>query len=57
MQCCNNKCNQGRDCPANVTRVKKSYPRYSSPEPNRSGFVERLLADVYHKLTRLHPLK
>jgi hypothetical protein len=57
MQCCNNVCNQGRECPAKVTRVKKSYPRYSLPEPSRSGFVERLLADVCRKLTKLHPLK
>jgi hypothetical protein len=57
MECCNNVCNQGRECPAKVTRVKKSYPRYSLPEPSRSGFVERLLADVYRKLTKLHPLK
>ncbi len=26
--CCDNKCNQGRDCPAQVAPVKCSYPRY-----------------------------
>ena len=25
--CCNDKCNQGRDCPAQVAPVKCSYPR------------------------------
>jgi hypothetical protein len=57
MECCNNKCEQGRDCPAKVTKVKKSYHRYHLSEPNRSGFVERLLADVCRKLTKLHPLR
>lgn len=26
-ECCDNKCNQGRDCPAKVAPVKCSYPR------------------------------
>lgn len=26
-ECCDNKCNQGRDCPAQVAPVKCSYPR------------------------------
>jgi uncharacterized metal-binding protein len=56
MECCTNQCDQGRNCPAKVTRVKKQYPRYRLSEINRSGFVERLLADVYRKLTKLHPL-
>jgi hypothetical protein len=25
--CCNDQCNQGRDCPAKVAPVKCSYPR------------------------------
>ena len=25
--CCNNKCNQGRDCPAQVANIKCSYSK------------------------------
>lgn len=25
MKCCDNNCNQGRDCPARVAPVKRSY--------------------------------
>ena len=27
-ECCDNKCNQGRNCPSKVAPVKLSYPRY-----------------------------
>jgi hypothetical protein len=26
-QCCNDECNQGRDCPAQVARIGCSYPK------------------------------
>lgn len=26
-KCCNNNCNQGRDCPAKVAPIKCSYPK------------------------------
>jgi hypothetical protein len=51
------QCNEKRECLTKVAKVKKRYPRYQLSEPNRSGLVERLLADVCRKLTKLHPLR
>lgn len=31
--CCDNKCEQGRKCPANVAKVGARYPRHASCEP------------------------
>jgi hypothetical protein len=28
MNCCDDKCNQGRDCPARVTKVGHRYPKH-----------------------------
>lgn len=34
MNCCNGygDCNQGRDCPARVTKVKQRYPKVQSAD-------------------------
>ena len=39
MTCCERygDCNQGRDCPNRVAKVKTQYPRYVSPEPPSLG--------------------
>lgn len=31
-ECCDNNCNQGRDCPSKVAPVKLSYPRYEDDD-------------------------
>jgi len=31
-ECCDNNCNQGRDCPSKVAPVKLSYPRYENDD-------------------------
>lgn len=28
MKCCDGNCNQGRDCPVRVARIKQRYPKY-----------------------------
>lgn len=35
MNCCDYDCNQGRDCPARVAKVKRRIPKH--PAPLRDG--------------------
>lgn len=41
-QCCNNNCNQGRNCPAKVASVKRSYTKYELQQ-NANIQNERLI--------------
>lgn len=40
--CCDGECNQGRDCPATVAKVKQRYPKY--PRHEKSIWREYLRA-------------
>lgn len=40
-ECCDNNCNQGRDCPSKVAPIKCSYPR---DENNYSDEYLRMVA-------------
>ena len=38
MNCCDYTCNQGRDCPARVAKVKQRTPKH--PAPLRQGISQ-----------------
>ena len=44
MNCCDYDCNQGRDCPARVAKVKRRIPKH--PVPLRKG--EYLRSNLRH---------
>lgn len=44
MSCCNHNCNQGRDCPARVAKVKNRAPKHPAPlrEEIRNVYLRHL---------------